>query len=234
MAITVFTAAELTALASLATNEKISGLVQQIQQNQQVHVDAKNVIESARTTDAAAKGGIWANVLEITLEVFAATAELPRIREQAYIQVLGEFLSKDYPIATVKAYASTGKNVLEKLCGKVDADDLRADTYKDIRARLAPKAEGVVLWESTQQQMTGALSKAKKWLADDAAAQQDMEAMLELAQSLLQRAEAAKQATQKTPANAREVNAMREVAASIGKVATVLDNGPARATGTEG
>lgn len=230
MSITVFTAAELTALASLATNEKIAGYVQQIQQNQQAHVDAKNVIESARTTDQAAKGGVWASVLEITLEVYAATAELPRIREQAYIQVLGEYLSKDYPIATVKAYASTGKNVLEKLCGKVDADTLRADTYKDIRARLAPKAEGIVLWESTQQQMTGALTKAKKWLADDSSAQQDMEAMLELAQSLLQRAEAAKQATQKTPANAREVNAMREVAASIGKVATVLDNGPQAAS----
>lgn len=232
---TIFTPAELAALASLSNNTTIADALAKITAAQAAHVVAKNEREAANASDKDAKSGIWENVLEIALEIHTLTAgDLKRIREQCFAQVLGEYLHKDYPVATTRAYTSTGKNVLLKLCGVVSHDDLRSATYKEVREMLAPKSEGIVLWEATQKGITDALSKAKKYLATDPDAINDMDAILELAQSLHQRAEAAKQAKQKTPANAREVNAMREVADSIGKVASVIDNGPARLTGTEG
>lgn len=229
-----FTSAEIAALASLESNATITGALSALSAAQAAHVDAKNAVEAARTADTAAKNGVWANVLEIALEVYTITKELPRIREQCYVQCLGEYMSKDFPVATVRSYTSTGKQVLLKLAGKVAFDTLRQETYKEIRDRLTPKGEGVVVWEASQKTISDALTKAKKYLADDADATSVMEAIIELAQGLHQRAEAVKQSKQKTPANAREVNAMREVAESIGKVASVIDNGPARLTGTEG
>lgn len=232
---TIFTHAELATLASLSTNETIASALAKITAAQAAHVVAKNEREAANAADKDAKGGIWESVLEIALEIHTLTSgDLKRIREQAFAQVLGEYLSKDYPVATVRAYTSTGKNVLMRLCGVVSHADLRAATYKEVRDMLSPKGEGVVLWEATQKGIADALSKAKKYLSTDPDAVNDMAAILELAQSLHQRAEAAKQAKQKTPENARNVNAMREIAESIGTVASVIDNGPASATGTEG
>lgn len=230
----VFTTAEINALASLADNTTIAESLAALSEAQAAHVAAKNARESANTADTEAKGGVWSNVLNIALEVYTITRAVPRIREQCYIQVLGEYMHKDFPVATVRSYTSTGKQVLLKLAGKVDSDTLRSETYKEIRDRLSPKGEGVVLWEASQKAIADALTKAKRYLAGNPDAMSDIDAILELAQNLHQRAEAVKQATQKTPANAREVNAMREVADSIGKVASVIDNGPARLTGTEG
>lgn len=223
---TIFTKAELNALAIVGENETIAVALAALNEAQAAHVQAKNEREAASTADNAAKGGVWSNVLTIALEVYAITRDLPRIREQAYVQVLGEYLHKDFPVATVRAYTSTGKAVLAKLAGKVDAETLRGETYKEIRERLNPKASGTVVWEATQKGIADALTKAKKYLADNADAMADMDAILELAQSLHQRAEAAKQATQKTPENARQVNAMREVAESIGKVPMDMDAKP--------
>lgn len=229
----IFTAAELATLSGLANNATIAAALANISAAQAAHVIAKNERESANAADKEAKAGVWANVLEIALEIHSLTAgDLKRIREQCFVQVLGAYLHKDYPVATTRAYTSTGKNVLLKLCGVVSHDDLRSSTYKEVREMLSPKGEGVVLWEATQKGIADALSKAKKWLATDQDAVGDIALILELAQNLHQRAESAKQKTQKTPEAARNVNAMREIAASIGTVASTIDNGPA--TGTNG
>lgn len=229
----IFTNAELATLSGLADNTTITTALANISAAQAAHVVAKNERETANAADTAAKGGIWENVLAIAIELHTITSgDLKRIREQCFVQVLGEYMHKDYPVATVRAYTSTGKNVLLKLCGKVSHEDLRSATYKDIREMLTPKAEGIVVWEATQKSIADALTKAKRYLANDPDAVSDIDAILELAQNLHQRAEAAKQAKQKTPEAARQVNAMREIAESIGTVASVIDNGPA--TGTNG
>ena len=100
-------------------------------------VEGKNAADAAKT---AKEAGVWGNVRAVVMELGALTAESKSIREMAFNAVFSRYVeaAKDSPEATVKAYMSTGRNMLCKLYDTVDHDTLADAKYKEVREMLAP------------------------------------------------------------------------------------------------
>lgn len=100
-------------------------------------VNAKNVADDANTE----RGNAWDAVKAVIFAIEDATAGATSIREMVVNSVLADYVSKDSnKPATLKSYASTGRNMLLKLCGsKWTREELNEASYKDIREWLAPR-----------------------------------------------------------------------------------------------
>lgn len=136
---------EIAAQAAIATTlmDTCGPLVEGIKEATAKVIEGKNAADNAKTE----KNNVWKDVLTIVGNIVDATSEAPALRDWACEAVLGEFLhaEKESPLATVKAYASTGKAVAVKLVTEqgMQLDTIKEMSYGDIRATINPPANRV-------------------------------------------------------------------------------------------
>lgn len=135
-----FSAAEIAALSAFNADTMPTAVREQLNKLETISaalVTAKNVAEDANTQ----RGNAWEAVKEVIFAIEDATQGAPKVREMIVNSVLADYVGKDSSKpATIKSYASTGRNMLLKLCGsKWTRDELNEASYKDIREWLAPR-----------------------------------------------------------------------------------------------
>lgn len=105
-----------------------------------VLAEAKNVQDNAATE----RGNAWKAILDVTFAIADATAATPSIRELVFNSVMRDYVNAEKATAnaSLKAYASTGRNVLLKLLDVSHTREELADaSYKDVRQWLSPPAD---------------------------------------------------------------------------------------------
>lgn len=151
-----FTAAEIGVLSAFNADTMPEVVREQLNKLETIAtnlITAKNVAESAATD----RGNAWEAVKAVIFAIEDATQQAPKIREMVVNSVLADYVSKDSSKpATLKSYASTGRNMLLKLCGsKWTREELNEASYKDIREWLAPR-DNPVAYQLMQKIKAGA------------------------------------------------------------------------------
>lgn len=225
---------ESAALATFTGNvpESVTAAVAQLRECAGVLRTAADVQKNAQTV----RGGLWSHVLAVVFAVEDASKGAPKVREEMYANVMGEFLSAKAgtPAATVKAYASTGKNVCLRLCGKVSRNKLEEASYKEIRSLLNPvdSEEAASLSESIRENLSYIVNNGFKGSKSNKDYQLNMEILRANADALRElRAtlENEKESASHTAELARNLHELKTPAPSNSVVATDVDAKPAAA-----
>ena len=153
--------------------QSIADAVQGIDSHISTIIDGKNAADAAKT---AKESGVWGAVRTVVMELGALTENTPAIREMAFNAIFSRYVeaAKDSPEATVKAYMSTGRNMLVKLYDVTDKAELAQAKYKEVRDLLSPPddAEMFARLDEMRSQLATIRSKgfkAKRSAADKAA-----------------------------------------------------------------
>ena len=117
--------------------QSIADAVQGIDSHISTIIDGKNAADAAKT---AKESGVWGAVRTVVMELGALTENTPAIRELAFNAIFSRYVeaAKDSPEATIKAYMSTGRNMLVKLYDVAAKSQLEAAKYKEVRDMLSP------------------------------------------------------------------------------------------------
>lgn len=153
--------------------QSITEAVQSIDSHITTILDGKNAADAAKS---AKEAGVWGAVRAVVMELGALTESTPAIREMAFNAIFSRYVeaAKDSPEATVKAYMSTGRNMLVKLYDVADKAKLAEAKYKEVRDLLSPPddAEMFARLDKMRSELAAIRSKgfkAKRSAADKAA-----------------------------------------------------------------
>lgn len=180
-----FTAAEIAVLSSFNADtmpDSVRAEIEKLNTIADVLIQAKNVNENANTE----RGNAWESVKSVIFAIEDATAAAPKVREMVVNSVLADYVSKDSSKpATLKSYASTGRNMLLKLCGsKWTRDELNGASYKDIREWLAPRDNPEAYQLMQKIKASAAYIEKHGFKADGSEAELNLETLKAVAESL--------------------------------------------------